>query len=81
MKINVQLFAAARERAGSGAVEVRLSENATVGALRSALVEQYPALADIAPHLHISIGDDYASDDMQLASSDRVACFPPVSGG
>ncbi len=81
MTLTVQLFAAARERAGTGSVEIQLAENATVADLRSSLVEQCPALTDIATHLHIAIGDEYVTDEIQLAASDRVACFPPVSGG
>lgn len=81
MKITVQLFAAARDRAGSETIEVELAEGATVGALRAAIVETCPALSDISSHLHIAMGDSYATDDAMITSDQRVACFPPVSGG
>ena len=80
MKITVQLFAAARDRAGADTIELELPEGATVAALRSAIVTNCPALSDIASHLHIALGDSYATDDA-VVGDHRVACFPPVSGG
>lgn len=81
MKVTVQLFAAARERAGADALEVELPEGATVGTVRTAIVDACPALSRIAHHLHIALDDSYATDDAVVAATHRVACFPPVSGG
>ncbi len=81
MKVIVQFFAAARDRAGAESIEIEVQAGATVGTLRAAIVEACPALADIAAHLHIAIGDSYATDDVIVTGTQRVACFPPVSGG
>ena len=81
MQIEVKLFARARDLAGAQSVVVELGDGARVADLRTALTAQHPALGPIAPHLHVSIGTDYASDDRALSASDAVACFPPVSGG
>ena len=81
MKIDVKLFARARDLAGAESVAVELADSATVSDLRDALSNQYPALASIIPHLHVAIGTDYASDATALSATDSVACFPPVSGG
>ena len=81
MKVTVQFFAAARDRAGAKNIEIELAEGATVGTLRAAIVEACPALTDIAAHLHIALGDSYATDDTVITRTHRVACFPPVSGG
>lgn len=81
MKVMVQFFAAARDRAGADSIEVALDEGTSVGALRTAIVEACPALADIAAHLHIALNDSYATNDTVITGTERVACFPPVSGG
>ena len=79
--VTVRLFAAAKERAGTEVVIVRLPAEATVGELRAALGEVVPALRPLAGHLLFAIGTDYAGDDAPLPSSGEVAAFPPVSGG
>lgn len=81
MRLSVKLFARARDLAGASQVELNLSDQATVGELRSVLTESYPALAPLAPSLLIAVGTDYAADQVTLNSQSDVACFPPVSGG
>lgn len=81
MSVQVQLFAAARERAGVELAEVELDEPATIGTLRIALLAMFPQLEPIAPHLLFAINDDYATDDSAITPGARIACFPPVSGG
>ena len=81
MKVNVKLFAVARQRVGAGAVEVELSQPATIGQLRGALVELYPALNDVIPHVRFAINSEYASDAAAIAPSAEIAMIPPVSGG
>ena len=81
MKLNVQLFARARDLAGSGVVEVELPEAARVADLRAALGEHYPQLRPLLPSLHVALGNDYASDETVIDPNAQIACFPPVSGG
>jgi molybdopterin converting factor small subunit len=81
MNVRVQLFAAARDRAGTDMAEVTLSESATASDLRAALVAKYPNLEPIAAHLLLAIDDNYATDDTAITPETRLACFPPVSGG
>ena len=81
MKLSVKLFARAKDLAGAGQVAIELTEPATVGAVRTALTNAYPALAPIASSLLIAVGNDYASDQQALTAASDVACFPPVSGG
>jgi len=81
MKINVKLFAVARERAGTSAIDVELSSPATVRQLRSALLEQYPALRDVVPHVRFAVNSEYAADATPIAPQAEVAIIPPVSGG
>ena len=81
MKISVKLFAAAKQRAGSDAVQVELPPPATVAQLRSALAEQHPSLASLLPHARFAINSDYAADQAAIPAAAEIAIIPPVSGG
>lgn len=81
MKLEVRLFAQARDLAGAERVSVEAPDGGTVADLRQALAAQYPPLAPLVANLLIAVGVDYADDRTALSPSDDVACFPPVSGG
>jgi molybdopterin converting factor subunit 1 len=81
MKIQVKLFAVARDRAGSSAVDVELSSPATIAQLRTALAQQFPPLADVLAHVRFALNDDYATDATAIDSHAEIAIIPPVSGG
>ena len=81
MKINVKLFAVARQRVGASTVDVELPPAATVRQLRGALVEQYPALFDVIPHVRFAVNSEYAADSTTISPHCEVAIIPPVSGG
>lgn len=81
MKVRVKLFAVAKQKAGQDEIEVELPAAATVASLRAAVVEQYPALAEVIRHVRFAIDNEYAGDDLPLASSAEIAMIPPVSGG
>jgi len=52
----------------------------TVGSLRNALKNQYPALMEIKS-LMIAVNNTYAEDYLSIGESDEIALIPPVSGG
>jgi len=81
MKVTVQLFARARDLAGSGRVELDLPGTASVEELKRTLAERFPQMAPLASHLLVAVGTDYADDRTILKPEVQVACFPPVSGG
>jgi len=81
MKLSVKLFAVARERAGSGTIEVELPPGASVRQLRGAIAEQFPPLADLLVHTRLAVDNDYATDTTQLSPQSELALIPPVSGG
>jgi molybdopterin converting factor subunit 1 len=81
VKVVVQLFAVARERAGGPSVEIELPPGATVADLRHALAEQVPALSGMIAHLKFAVDQEYAADDVEISPRSQVACIPPVSGG
>jgi sulfur-carrier protein len=81
MRVNVKLFAAARELAGGDTLEIDLPAGATVANLRETLMERLPRATDLLARSMFAIECDYASDDQRLQPSAEIACIPPVSGG
>jgi MoaE-MoaD fusion protein len=76
VNVRVRLFAALRERAGSGQLDVQLGDGATVR-------DVWPAL-DLGaepPGLLYALNRAYVEPDQPLAAGDEVAVIPPVSGG
>jgi molybdopterin converting factor subunit 1 len=81
MKLEVRLFAQARDAAGAERVTIEVPEGAHVEDLRAALCLRVPPLAPLARNLLVAVGNAYADDRTLLEPSSEVACFPPVSGG
>ena len=81
MKVEVRLFARARDAAGAERVTVELPASARVGrfACRTGRTI-YPNLPP-GPSLLVAVGNDYAGDEAVLGEDSEIACFPPVSGG
>lgn len=81
MKIRVQMFAFARQCAGTEVVEVELPEGGTVGELRRQLFAQAPGLDALGSRLLFAVDAEYSPDSTPLRPENEVACIPPVSGG
>lgn len=81
MNVTVKLFAAARELAGCGEIELDLPSGATVGALRQALCAASPPLTPLAERSLIAVNEEYRIDSAQVSAGDVAALIPPVSGG
>jgi molybdopterin converting factor small subunit len=81
VKIEVLLFAAARQAAGREKLVVELAAGANVGQLRCAILTACPALSGLLPSSLIAINHDYARDDGMIPLGAEVALIPPVSGG
>jgi sulfur-carrier protein len=81
VKLDVRLFARARDAAGAEQVTVDLPADARVADLRAALAAHSPNLSALAPCLLVAVGTEYADDRTLLSPQSDVACFPPVSGG
>ena len=72
----MKLFAALRERAGTGDVEIDLPDGAVVGDVWHAL-----DLGEEPGGLLFALNRAYAERTMALGPGDEVAVIPPVSGG
>ena len=76
MNVRVRLFAALRERAGSGSVDLDLADGAVVADVWAAL-----PLGDEPAGILFAVNRAYAERGQALREGDEVALIPPVSGG
>ena len=81
MKVNVKLFAGARELADRSEIVLDLTAGANVASLRAALARAAPQLGPLVNRSMIAVNSEYANDDVGLRETDEVALIPPVSGG
>ena len=81
MRVQVKLFAAAREAAGNDSIQLDLADHATIADLRRALIERLPKVREILARSMFAINCEFASDESLLPANAEVACIPPVSGG
>lgn len=81
MKIQVRLFAALREVAGTAHVDQEVASGATVQDLMDSLVAQYPALGAQIKAVRAAVNRQYAPLQAELHDGDEVALVPPVGGG
>ena len=79
IKVQVRLFASARECAGAANLAHTLPAGATVGDLAARLYQAYPGLADL--RLRFAVNAAYCDLDAALRDGDELACIPPVGGG
>jgi molybdopterin synthase catalytic subunit/molybdopterin converting factor small subunit len=76
VNVRVRLFAALREQAGTGALELDVAEDATVSDVWSRL-----GLGDEPPGLLYARNRAYVDRSQRLSAGDEIAVIPPVSGG
>ena len=81
MKIKIKAFASVREAFGFDEKELTVSDGIAVKDIIRQLTKSYqPAPGRDMPLLY-SINEEYCRDDATLSEGDRLAIFPPVSGG
>jgi molybdopterin converting factor small subunit len=81
MRVNVKLFAQARERVGSADARLELPAGSRVADALASLERVYPALADLRPHLAVAVDGTLARATDPLPGDCELALLPPVSGG
>jgi molybdopterin converting factor small subunit len=81
MRVEVLMFAGAREAVGARAVKVELSVGAKVCDLRDELMASYPGLRRWRDSAGIALGMEYAGEDEEIRPGVEIAFIPPVSGG
>lgn len=81
MRVRVRLFARLRDVAGAGEIVREVPGGATVGALWTQMLAEWPDLAPYEQSVSCAVNTDYARFSATLAEGDEVAFLPPVSGG
>jgi molybdopterin converting factor subunit 1 len=81
MHLNVLLFAAAREAAGTDRLTLELPAGARVGDAAAHIQTLKPALRPLWRYLRVAVDRELAPDDQILREGQELALLPPVSGG
>jgi molybdopterin converting factor subunit 1 len=82
MNITVLLFATLKDYAGTNSLSLMLPrEQATLSDLRNALAAEHPPLAELLQSAVAAINEEFAFAGDPIHDGDKVAFFPPVSGG
>lgn len=81
MQVKILLFATLKDRAGTGHLLLDLPDGSDVTALKAALAERHPPLAELLPSALTSVNQEFALPDETVPDGAEVALFPPVSGG
>ena len=82
MRVTVKLFGPAAQRAGAREAVVTLPQGGeTCAALRAALAEQVPAIADLLAAGRVAVNQEFAADGDAVSAGDEVALIAGVSGG
>jgi molybdopterin converting factor subunit 1 len=79
--VEVLLFGAAADRAGTRKVQLKVEEDSTLAEVWPLLVERYPDLSSMRDTLAFAVNGEYARMDGRVGPGDEVAVLPPVSGG
>jgi molybdopterin synthase sulfur carrier subunit len=79
--VEVLLFGAAADRAGTRKVELEIEEGSTLAEVWTLLAEMYPDLSSMRDTLAFAVNGEYARMDGRVDPGDEVAVLPPVSGG
>lgn len=81
IRIDVTLFAHARDLAGTGRETVELPAGATASDLLRLLEERHPRLSALGGRARLAVNRAYAAPTLTLSDGDEAAVIPPVSGG
>ena len=81
MKIDVLMFAAAKEVAGRDKVSIEVSEPACAADVLGALAKELPGLTGLLPSSRLAVDCQYVDGEAEISPDSEVAFIPPVSGG
>jgi molybdopterin converting factor subunit 1 len=79
--IEVLLFGAAADRAGTRRVQLAVEQPTTLAELWPLLAERHPDLSSMRDTLAFAVNGEYAKMGEPVGPGDEVAVLPPVSGG
>ncbi len=80
-KVEVRLFAAARDAVGRERVPARVPLDGTVADLLRHLEDAHPAAAPVLRTCRVAVDLEFAAPGDEIPEGAEVALVPPVSGG
>lgn len=81
MVVHVLLFGPVARAIGSGCIPVRVGGAPTAGAVREAMLEQYPPHAGLLANGRLAVNHAFARPEEPIGQEDEVALVGLVSGG
>ncbi len=80
--VKLLFFATLRERAGTKFMELDITDDLTIQALKDKLGVDYPNLKESLKSVLITVNREYAFfDEAVIPQNAEIGMFPPVSGG
>ncbi|MFC5451994.1 molybdenum cofactor biosynthesis protein [Paenibacillus aestuarii] len=82
MRIHIRLFAGLVDLLGTSVLTMDIEQDTmTIGALKAALIERFPASNALISSCFFAKNQAYAGDQETVQEGDELALIPPVSGG
>ncbi len=81
LPIEVRLFAAAAQMAGTRSVTLSVPSGSGMPQLIALLIAQHPQLESLARVSRWALDTDFVAVDFVIEQSGTIAMIPPVSGG
>ena len=81
IKIQVLMFAGAKELAGCETLEVAVSEPLQAHGVLAAIGHAVPKLQPLIPSCRLAVDNRYVTDQAVIDEDSVIALIPPVSGG
>ncbi len=81
LQVEVQLFAAAADRAGARQLTVQVPAAASLVELRRRLIQNCPPLEALAMNSRWAVDCEFVDVGFVIDGDLRIAMIPPVSGG
>ena len=84
--VTILFFARAREITAQSSQRITIPDaDATIAAVRAALLVAHPALVSVLPTAVFALNQNYVAVDDEgttaVRASDEIAIVPPISGG
>ncbi len=81
MKIVINAFSSVRSACGFFEKQVEYADGSSVRDIAANLFNEYNELVKMKGKLLFAVNEEYCDENKILQENDRLAIFPPVSGG